>query len=507
MTTIQRYLQDGFTGLRVLVIGEAMLDSYLKGGSDRLCREAPVPVVTLAEARYLPGGAANAAVNLRGMGANVDFLSVTGDDREADLLAQALHERQVPLDGVFRDAARRTLAKQRIICNSQVLLRFDQGSTESLDGASENRMIRRLETLWPQVDAVLVSHYGYGILTPRIINALRRQQERCPRMLAVDAKQLAAYRDVDVTLIKPNYEEVTALLGLDKAADAQERADQIIPYEEQILDMTGARIVAVTLDSDGALIFERGHPPYRTYARPCPNSRAAGAGDTYVSAFALALASGAQAHTAAEIAAAAAGVVVGKEGTSTCSIEELREYLSATGTYVTELDKLAARIDFCRKQGQRIVFTNGCFDILHRGHINYLNRAKRLGDVMIVGLNSDESIRRLKGPSRPINSLDDRAQVMAALSCIDYIIAFGEDTPVRLIEAIKPDIFVKGGDYTRATLPEAGVVEAYGGSVQILPYLQDFSTTGMIERIREVYAPPGPDAAPPPAMPAAGGIA
>src|SRR5690606_9996269 len=166
-------------------------------------------------------------------------------------------------------------------------------------------------------------------------------------------------------------------------------------------------------------------------------SRAAGGGSTYVSAFTLALASGAETHTAAEIASAAAGVVVGKEGTSACSIGELREYISATGTYVPDLDKLVARIDFCRQQGQRIVFTNGCFDILHRGHINYLNRAKRLGDLLIVGLNSDESIRRLKGPSRPINSLDDRAQVMAALSCIDYIVPFGEDTPVRLIEAIK----------------------------------------------------------------------
>ena len=216
----------------------------------------------------------------------------------------------------------------------------------------------------------------------------------------------------------------------------------------------------------------------------------AGAGDTFASALALALAAGAPTSTAAELASAAAAVVVGKERTATCSAQELREFVSAEGKYVSDLGRLAARVEFYRRQGEKVVFTNGCFDILHRGHITYLNRAKALGDVLIVGVNSDDGIRRLKGPDRPINSLEDRVQVLAALSCIDHLVAFDEDTPCNLIRAIRPHVFVKGGDYTRERLPEAPLVEELGGVVHILPYLQDRSTTGLIERIPEVYSRP-----------------
>jgi D-beta-D-heptose 7-phosphate kinase/D-beta-D-heptose 1-phosphate adenosyltransferase len=242
----------------------------------------------------------------------------------------------------------------------------------------------------------------------------------------------------------------------------------------------------VTLDCEGALVFERGRPAYRTYTQPA-RSCVAGAGDTFVAGLALGLAAGASTAAAAELASGAA-VVVGKDGTAICSAQELREYVSAEDEYYGDLDRLKARVEFYREQGRKIVFTNGCFDILHRGHITYLNRAKALGDVLVVGVNSDESIRRLKGPSRPINSLEDRVQVLAALSCVDHLVAFGEDTPCNLIRALRPRVFVKGGDYTRERLPEAPLVEELGGVVQILPYLQDRSTTGIIERITEVYA-------------------
>ena len=209
-----------------------------------------------------------------------------------------------------------------------------------------------------------------------------------------------------------------------------------------------------------------------------------------MSSLTMALAAGARTPVAAELASVAASIVVQKDGTTACSADELRGHVTATGKYVTELPALLARLDFYRQQGQRIVFTNGCFDILHRGHITYLNKAKSLGDILIVGLNTDESVRRLKGPRRPINSVEDRAQVLAALSCIDHIVSFGEDTPINLIWQLRPDVFVKGGDYTRETLPEASVVEMLGGEVHILSYLQDFSTTSIIDRIREAYAWP-----------------
>src|SRR5581483_960684 len=190
------------------------------------------------------------------------------------------------------------------------------------------------------------------------------------------------------------------------------------------------------------------------------------------------------------LAGAAAAVVVGKERTAVCTAAELREYVSAGGKYVPDLGRLAARADFYRQQGRRVVVTNGCFDILHRGHVAYLHQAKALGDVLIVGVNSDDSIHRLKGPGRPINSLEDRVQVLAALGCVDHLIAFDDDTPCNLIRALRPDVFVKGGDYTRERLPEAPLIEEQGGLVHILPFVQDRSTTGLIEYIQEANARP-----------------
>jgi D-beta-D-heptose 7-phosphate kinase/D-beta-D-heptose 1-phosphate adenosyltransferase len=251
--------------------------------------------------------------------------------------------------------------------------------------------------------------------------------------------------------------------------------------------MTGAAIAAITLDHSGALVFHSGdETPYRTYARPQPNSRAAGAGDTFTSALAASLACGAPIEHAAELASAAASIVVSKNGTASCAADELKEHFSTHEKFITDNFQLALRVAYYRRAGRKIVFTNGCFDILHSGHTAYLNRAKALGDILIVGLNSDRSVRQLKGPNRPINALEDRAQVLAALSCVDHIVSFDGDTPHDLISMVRPDVFVKGGDYTRDTLPEAGLVEELGGKVVILPYLAEHSTTSVIEKIRSL---------------------
>lgn len=490
------HLIDAFAGLHVLVIGEAMLDVYLEGSTGRLCREAPVPIVSLAGRTDAPGGAANTAANVCSLGGRVRFLSVIGDDLEGRLLQRALSARGVPTDHLLAQPSRRTLAKHRVVADAQMLLRFDQGSIDPIAPETEEAVIDRLVDLFPRCEAVIVSDYGYGVLTPRVVQALADLQARTPRVFVVDAKDPAAYRDAGVTAVKPNYDEALRLLGVRAPAEPPGRAGGIAAQGERILDLTGAQIAAVTLDTEGALVFERGRPPYRTYARPARHSRAAGAGDTFVSAFALALAAGAHTPAAAELASAAAAVVVGTEGTTACSAAELREFVSGDTRVVADAGRLAARVEFYRRQGRRVVFTNGCFDILHRGHITYLNRAKALGDILIVGVNSDGSVRRLKGPERPINTLEDRAAVLAALSCVDHIIAFDDDTPIGIIRAIRPDVYIKGGDYTREMLPEAPVVEALGGVVQILPYVEDRSTTGIIERIRgDGPLPPAPSRA------------
>lgn len=374
--------------------------------------------------------------------------------------------------------------KQRIVASAQVLLRCDQGDTSEIDRATEQRLISQLEKSHSWCDVVMISDYGYGIITPAVAAALAKLQSASRRILLVDSKRLPIYRRMRPTVVKPNYREVLDLLTLRDGSPDRPRIAAVMGARERILNLTGAQIAAVTLDCEGALIFERGAAPYRTYANPNRNSRAAGAGDTFLSALGMAVAAGADTITAAELASTAAAVVVCKDGTSVCTADELRDSTAQPHKLLSGRrlrDQLAAY----RRQGKRIVLTNGCFDILHRGHIAFLNRAKTLGDVLVVGVNSDQSIQRLKGPDRPINRLDDRLQVLAALSSVDHVTAFSEDTPIELIDIVRPDVFVKGGDYAGKPLPEADCVERGGGVVHILPYVAESSTTGIIRRIRE----------------------
>jgi D-beta-D-heptose 7-phosphate kinase / D-beta-D-heptose 1-phosphate adenosyltransferase len=479
---------DGFAQRKLLVIGEAMLDSYLSGVSTRLNREAPVPIVDIQERVYVPGGAANTAVNLRSLGASVALLSVIGADEDGAHLMSALEQSGVPTEHVLQESGRATLSKQRIMAGSHMIVRVDQGTTSPAGPDVESRLIARLVRLFLESDAVVISDYDYGVITPRVLSTLEKLQKEHPHLIIVDSKRLGAYKTLNVTAVKPNYEEALQLLGLEKQPDDEGRVRQLEKAGRRLLDVTGARIAAITLDHSGALIFRAGdETPYRTYAKPEPNSRAAGAGDTFVSALAASLAGGVALEHAAEIASAAASIVVAKNGTAACQAEELKGYFSTHEKFISDIFQLALRVTYYRRSGHKIVFTNGCFDILHSGHTAYLNRAKALGDILIVGLNSDDSVRRLKGPSRPINTLDDRAQVLAALSCVDHIVSFDSDTPHELIRMIRPDVFVKGGDYTRQTLGEAGLVEEQGGRVEILPYLAEYSTTGVIEKIRNIF--------------------
>ena len=475
---------DALAGLHVVAIGEAMLDSYLVGTSTRLCQEAPVPVVAVAERRDHPGGAANTAVNLAALGCRVSFLSVVGDDPEGPLLRRELQARGVATEHILTQAGRRTLAKHRVVAGSQLVVRYDQGDTDRIDARTERRLLDHLAELFPRCDAVVVSDYGYGVLAPGVIARLAGLQARTPRVIAVDARDLPAYRSVRVTVVKPNYGEALWLLGSDARLSDGSRADLMAAEGVTVLDRTGAQVAAITLDRDGAVIVERDRPTYRTYAQPADDSRAAGAGDTFISTLAVALAAGATTPAAAELASSAAAIVVGRDGTAACTAADLRHVLLSRDKRLEDATALAAVAEAYRRRGRRIVFTNGCFDILHRGHITHLSRARAPGDVLIVGVNSDASVRRLKGEGRPVMGLEDRLQVLAALSPVDHVVPFDEDVPDRLIEAARPDVFVKGGNYSRDQLPEAALVERLGGRVEILPYVLDRSTTGIIERIR-----------------------
>lgn len=487
-------LVERFRDLRALVIGDVMLDSYLSGPSRRLCQEAPVPIVDVADRIDVPGGAANCAVNLARLGARVDLVGVTGEDCEGELLREQLVDAGVATRRLAASSDRRTLSKCRVLCDNHLVVRFDQGSTGAIDPESEAMMCKQLREAYTQADVVIVSDYGYGTATPKVIETLARLQRARPRVLAVDAKNLPVYRRIGMTFCKPNFVETMNLLGRTATPHGHRRWETLLPEGQQVLQLTGARIVAVTLDREGSLIFEQGQDAYRTFARTAPQKHTAGAGDTFLCTFALALAAGGAAPVAAELASTAASVVVGKNHTATCSAEELKHGLADEPWQRWDSAHLLPALAEHRRHQRQIVLTNGCFDILHRGHITYLEQARRLGDVLVVGVNTDESIRRLKGSGRPINSLADRMRVLAALSCVDHVVFFDEDTPHRLIEAVRPDVFVKGGDYTRATLPEAELVERLGGTVKILPFMSDRSTTGIIARICRAYGEPGDQA-------------
>lgn len=480
MTPVQAI--EAFAALRVLVIGEAMLDRYLGGNVRRVCREAPVPIVALGQEQAAPGGAANTAMSVAALGAQCQFLSATGRDRTGEWIAGALKAGGVDTGQLLPVPGRTSMTKTRVTADGQLLMRLDEGSEESLDELHERRLIESLTESWDAVDAVIASDYGYGICTPAVIAAIAALQRRSPRVLVVDAKDLGRWRDSGMTAAKPNYAEAITLIGAE-ATEGAARLDQVIAARDNLSQTVQAKVLAFTLDRHGTVIFEDGREPYRTFTAAAPGNHAAGAGDTFTAALALALAAGASVPQSADLAAAAAAVVVERRGTTRCTAAEL--LASIAGQVKTPDFALEEQVAEWRRAGRRIVFTNGCFDILHHGHIAYLNRAKAMGDILIVGLNSDASVRRLKGETRPINPQTDRAAVLAALSSVDLVLGFDEDTPERLIGRIRPDLFVKGGDYTLDNLPERAQVEALGGEVKILPFLDDRSTTSIIARITD----------------------
>lgn len=310
---------------KVLVLGEAMLDCYLQGTATRLCQEAPVPVVTVTQQQDYPGGAANTAANLVSLGGQAWLFSVVGRDPEAARLIKALEQRQIAPDHLLQSAEWNTIAKQRVLADAQLLVRFDQGSHTAISPALEKQLIQGLIERFHQADAVIVSDYGYGLLTTKVLQTLAVLQSQSPRTVVVDAKQLAAYRSIHATVVKPNYAEAIQLLGLPRLS--QQRLEQIMPHGDRLLDLTGAAIVAVTLDTEGAILFEQGQPPLTLPTQPVPACQTSGAGDTFVSAFTLALVAGAATSEAAHLAMSAAALVVQQMGTSICTAADLQQYL------------------------------------------------------------------------------------------------------------------------------------------------------------------------------------
>lgn len=475
---------EKFQGKKILVIGDLILDIYLTGKSTRLCPEAPVPVVDVSKKEILLGGASNTACNLSSLGADVTYCTVTGSDNAAREALVLLQNTGCDCSLIIEDSRRETIVKTRVVAGTQIAIRFDSGTQTEIDAdVSEklNNLIR--EHHW-KFDAIVISDYDKGLLTESTIQTLKEIRQQKNIFLAIDSKRLNVFSCLRPSLVKPNYQEACKLTN--GKEDYSQRVQQISLLGDLLYQRTNASIIAATLDQDGALFFNTGKMVCHRQAPHVVNPSVAGAGDTFLSAFTLTYLVSNDIETSADIAGVAAQIAISKEATSSCSISELTCHYHQTGKHVTSVDDLERICKNYKELGHRIVFTNGCYDILHSGHVTYLHCARELGDVLIVGINNDESIKRIKGEGRPINSLEDRIEVLSGLSSVTHVIAFGDphnDTPEPLIHIIKPHVFVKGGDYTKDKLPEAAAVEMYGGEIVFIPYVPDHSTTSIIHRI------------------------
>ena len=474
----------GFRGLRALVIGDAMLDSYLEGTATRLCKEGPVPVVRKAAEARTPGGAANAAANLAALGAEVVFVGLVGDDPAGALLRVALRERGVDDRWLVVDPAVETLHKLRVLADGQYVVRFDEGESRDCSAAGRHRLLAHVEEGFPRCDLVVVADYGYGVASDAVIDRLRSLRRARPVPLAVDAKEIARFRRAGATIVTPNLREAERAVDPSAAAAPAVGLVAAEGVARRLRAMLDADHVAVTMAADGVLLLDRAGSLTHLPVHPVPRAGDVGAGDSFTAALALALAAGADLAQATRIGIDAAAIAITRPRTSVVPYQELLRRASLDDQAAPlSLKELAARLDAERFAGRTIVFTNGVFDILHAGHVQLLRRARALGDLLVVGVNGDASVRRLKGPTRPINHERDRLALVAALDPVDAAILFHEDTPAETLRALRPDVHVKGGDYTAETLPEADAAREVGARIEILSLVEGRSTTNVIARI------------------------
>lgn len=470
---------------RVVVLGDAVLDGWISGHSSRLSREAPVPVVDVTGRSVTPGGAANTAAGLAALGAQTALVSLVGDDGDGRRLCSRLTELGVDVSATLAVPGRATVTKIRVTADEQMVARFDHTDREEPDDATVRRLGERLRAAVAGCDAVLVCDYGLGVLSGAVLADLEALRPALP-LLVVDAHDCRRHARLRPDLMTPNAAEAAHLLGTPLPDAGPGRIRAVLAARPELLRRSGAARVAVTLDRDGALVVGADGPTLRTRTTPVADANACGAGDTFAAALTLATAAGLPPHTAPALAQAAADVVVASPGPVVCGTADLTAYLAERDDEdraVVTAEELDAALAAHRAAGHRVVFTNGCFDVLHRAHVACLAEARRLGDVLVVAVNSDDSVRRLKGPGRPINPAADRAAVLAALASVDHVTVFDEDTPIELLRRLRPEVYVKGGDYTPEMLAETPVVRGYGGEVHIVGYVPDHSTTAVIERI------------------------
>jgi D-beta-D-heptose 7-phosphate kinase / D-beta-D-heptose 1-phosphate adenosyltransferase len=473
-------IEGDWSRTRVLVLGDIMLDRYVWGEVDRISPEAPVPVVRATNRNERPGGAANVAMNIVGLGGQAMLLGFCGNDSERTLLERALQESGIESQ-MIAVTGHPTTSKMRILCGNQQIVRLDTESTNEYPSAAYEELIANAETAMNDADAIVLSDYAKGVLSEgacqRIIQSGRRKH--IPVLVDPKHRNLRRYRGA--TTICPNLSELALATAIQSRS-----LDELLAAGQKLVAGLEIDYLTVTLSEKGIAVLGADS----MFIAPAVARQVfdvSGAGDTVIATLALAISRGVEIETAVKLANLAAGIVVGKVGTAPVNREELLTGLMPEielrpEEKVLKLDQLKFRISAWRSAGQSIVFTNGCFDLLHIGHITLLQDARREGDRLVVGINSDESVRSLKGPARPIVAELERARILAALSAVDAVVIFDEPTPLQLIETLRPDVIVKGGDYSEATVVGAREVRSWNGRVKIVPTVEGFSTTKLIAR-------------------------
>ena len=464
---------------KILVIGDLMIDHYLWGSCERISPEAPVQVINVGDESVLLGGAGNVVNNLNALGAQVDVISVIGNCETSGKLKALLANIKVNTKYLITQNKRVTSKKTRIISSQQQVVRYDHESTDEISDESQKSILASFEKLVSNYDAVLLSDYGKGVLTIELTQSLITIANKNNKKVLVDPKGLDYSKYRGSYLLTPNKKEASEATKINITDDASLTKAITQLKTEYDLDVS-----LITLSEQGVAIYDdklRVHP---TVSREVFD--VTGAGDTVLASLGFALACGYKIDAAVEFANLAAGVVVGKIGSAIATLNEIIEYESSlkkstSDEHIKTFDEIASLSKELRARGKKIIFTNGCFDILHIGHVRYLETAKSYGDILILGLNSDRSVTSIKGKGRPINIQLDRAYILAALEAVDYVVVFDEDTPYDLIKAVKPDVLVKGSDYEGKKVVGQDIAD----ELKLVEFVDGKSTTKTIEKIRK----------------------
>jgi D-beta-D-heptose 7-phosphate kinase/D-beta-D-heptose 1-phosphate adenosyltransferase len=464
-----------FSQTRVVVVGDVMLDRYLFGSTARISPEAPVPVVHVHETDDRPGGAANVAVNLASLGVSTRLLGVVGADAAAAALEKILAARGIECN--FSCATDRpTITKTRVQSRGQQLIRLDEENVAAMPG---DTMVKALRETLDGAGAVVLSDYGKGALSEVAALIAVCRDAGVPVLVDPKGSDFSKYRGASV--ITPNQSEFETVVGV-CATD-----EELVSRARVLLEQLDLDALLVTRSEKGMLLLEAGGEPVFLSTQAREVYDVTGAGDTVIATLAGALASGEDFSASAALANVAAGLVVRKIGVATVTPGEISAALHQRGQGgrgLVNRAELLTMVADSREKGERVIMTNGCFDVLHAGHVSYLEEAKSLGDRLIVAINDDDSVRRLKGDSRPINALDDRMLVLAGLAAVDWVVPFSEDTPTSLIADVLPNVLVKGGDYTPAQIAGAKEVLQNGGEVRVLPFRDGHSSSRIIDKLR-----------------------